>query len=243
MLRPMRLVTLLIAGILLGAPARAATTVIYLNRCAAGCTITPGFDDSRTDTSSIVSQTQVLSAFGHGDTSFASVLACVQSLFAPFDADVTDADPGSADHFEIDIAGTPQQLGLQAGVLDISPLTCSVVSNGMAFAFANTIGDDPQQICVAAAQTVGNLVGLEFVTPSCDVMGFSLTGCQPKGFLDEASQCGDTMPHACICGGTTQNSYQRLLATLPEPDGAAAGVAAVLGLAALVRRSAPGRGR
>ena len=65
-----------------------------------------GADDSRTDHSSIPSQTSSLSAFAYGDPSFASVLACVQSTFAPFDADVTEVDPGDSAHLEIAVAGT-----------------------------------------------------------------------------------------------------------------------------------------
>ena len=126
-------------------------------------------------------------------------------------------------------------------MLSVSPLTCAVIPNGLAFAFANAVGDEPQQICAAAAQTVGNLLGLEFVTSSCDVMSFSLGGCLPKSFLDEERTCGDTTAHPCVCGGATQNSYQHVLATLPEPDGGlAAGAVAV---AAVGARAAPALSR
>ena len=52
------------------ATARAASPVLFLDRCAAGCAYGPGSDDSRTNTSSLSSGTSTLSAFAHGDASF-----------------------------------------------------------------------------------------------------------------------------------------------------------------------------
>jgi len=227
-----------VAASVLCTGAARATTTVYLNRCAEGCVFAPGPDDSRTDHSSIVSATSSLSAFAHGDPSFAAVVACVQTELAPFDVEVTTVDPGDAPHFEIAVAGTPQQLGLPSGVEAVSPLTCALVPNGIAFSFANQIGDQPQRICATAAQTVGNLVGLEFVTTCGDAMAFDVSTCLPKAFLDEDAPCGTTAPSACICGGTTQNSYQQMLATLPEPAGAAGAGVALLALAAVARRRA-----
>jgi hypothetical protein len=221
---------------LLSAGAAGSSTTVYLNRCAGDCTFTPGPDDSRTNHSSIVSGTSNVSAFAHGDASFDAVVACVAAELAPFDVEVTTVDPGDTPHFEVAVAGTPQQIGVSAGVPAISPFTCSFVPNGIAFSFANEIGDLPQRICATAAQTVGNLVGLEFVTTCGDAMAFDYTSCLPKSFLDEEAPCGTNAPAACNCGGTTQNSYQRMLATLPEPGGAASAGVALLSLVALARR-------
>jgi hypothetical protein len=228
-------VFLAFVSLLMAGAAQSATTV-YLNRCAGGCTFTPGFDDSRTNQSSILSATSNLTAFAHGDPAFASVVACVETELAAFDVEVTTVDPGDAPHFEIAVAGTPQQVGLPAGVVAVAPLTCALVPNGIAFSFANLIGNEPAQICATAAQTVGNLVGLEFVTTCSDAMAFDFSICLPKSFLDEDAPCGTTAPAACSCGGTTQNSYQRMLATLPEPGGAAGAGIALIVLAALRRR-------
>lgn len=65
-----------------------------------------------------------------------------------------------------------------------------------------------------------------------------LPGSLPKQFLDESASCGESTPCACRCEGTTQNSHQHLLATLPEPAAFAAGAAALLALAT-VERGAP----
>ena len=232
-------VAVALAGVLLAESAHAAAPVIFLDRCEGGCTYHPGFDDSRTNTSSIVTQTSQLSAFQYGDPSFAAVLACVRQTFAPFAVEVTDVDPGSADHYEIAVAGTSQEIGGIAGNTAVAPFVCGGTSNGIAFAFANTIGDAPDAICWAAAQGAGFLLGLDAVYACGDVMTF-LPGCLPKSFLDADSQCGTNAPQPCLCGGTTQNSYQKLLALLPEPERTGSAAAVLLGVA-LARRLRPGR--
>lgn len=222
----------------LATTAWAAPPLLFLGRCADGCTYTPGADDSRTNASSIPNGSSTLAAFAHGDASFDAVVACVRATFAPFAIDVTDVDPGGDDHFEIAIAGTSQQLGLPAGIANVSPVTClngGVVENGPAFAFANAIGDVPLEICWNAAQAAGTLLGLDRELLAGDVMT-ALAGSLPKAFLDEAALCGESQPRECFCGGTTQNSHQRLLTTLPEPGSSAAGLAAAAGLGYLARR-------
>jgi hypothetical protein len=226
--------TLLVA---LAATARAGSPVLFLDRCAAGCNYTPGFDDSRTNTSSLPSGSSTLSAFAHGDASFDAIVACVRDTFAPFAIEVTDVDPGGADHFEVAVAGTPQQLGLLVGVLNVSPTTCQndgVIANGLAFAFANTLGDVPLEICWNAAQAAGALLGLDHEILAGDVMTY-LAGSLPKTFLDETAPCGEFQARDCLCGGTTQNSHQRLLATLPEPGAAAGSIVALVALAVRAR--------
>jgi hypothetical protein len=215
----------------------AASPVLFLDRCADGCAYTPGFDDSRTNASSIPNSGSTLSGFAHGDSSFDAVVACVRDAFAPFAIDVTTVDPGGADHFEIAVAGMSQQLGLPAGIANVSPVTCQnggVIANGPAFAFANTIGNEPLEICWNAAQAAGTLLGLDREVLAGDVMTV-LPGSLPKAFLDEAAQCGETQARPCLCGGTTQNSHQRLLTTLPAPGSAAGGLIAVAALAVRAR--------
>jgi len=221
----------------LAARVEAAMPVLFLDRCAEGCSYTPGFDDSRTNTSTIPNSSSTLAAFAHGDTSFDAVVACVRDTFAAFAIEVTDVDPGGADHFEVAVAGTPQQLGLSAGIANVSPVTClndGVIANGVAFAFANTLGDLPLEICWNAAQAAGALLGLDHEVLAGDVMTY-LDGSLPKRFLDETAPCGETQARDCRCGGTTQNSHQRLLATLPETGSAAGGMAALVALAVRAR--------
>jgi len=222
----------------LAAGAAQATTTIFLDRCAETCTFMPGFDDSRTDTSSLVTAMRVLSAFPYGDGSWDAVVACVRDAFAPFDAQVTDVDPSSAPHLEIAVAGTSLQLGLSSGLLNVSPTTCDgdrVVDDGIGFAFATTLGDAPLDICWNAAQAAGALLGLDHEVLAGDVMTY-LPGSLPKSFVDQDASCGEFAPRDCQCGGTTQNSHQQLVTTVPEPG--VLGGAAALAALALRRRAA-----
>lgn len=235
----MRLHGIVTLILLLASLPAAAATSIFLDRCAESCSYTPGFDDSRADTSSIVSGASVISAFEHGDASWNAVVACVRDAFAPFDAVVTDVDPGAAEHLEIAVGGLSQQIGLPAGVGNVAPVTCTgdrVVANGIGFAFANGLGDVPLEICWNAAQAAGSLLGLDVVLLAGDVMTY-LPGPLPKQFLDETASCGESAPRACRCEGTTQNSYQHLLATQPESEAPAGGTAVLVALAAVRRRA------
>lgn len=232
-------VLLLVVTVLAGSASDArAERTLFLDRCAGDCTYTPGFDDSSTNQSSVVSGTSTLSGFAFGDPSWNAVVACVRDAFAPFAITVTDVDPGPLVHLEVAIGGAPQQLGLPAGIVEISPVTCTgdrVVEAGIAFAFAQEIGDIPLEVCWNAARAAGSLLGLDHELLAGDVMTY-LVDPLPKTFLDETAPCGEFTPRTCQCGGTTQNSHQQLLALLPEPGTAAAGAAATTALAALARR-------
>lgn len=235
-----RLVSIAVLAVALASSgAVRAERILFLDRCTGGCQFTPGFDDSRVNVSSVVSQTSTLAGFSYGDTSWAALVDCVRSTFAPFAIRVTEDDPGTLEHLEIAIGGTPQQLGLQMGIENVSPITCEgdrVVANGIGFTFAEVLGDAPLELCRNAAQAAGSLLGLDHELLAGDVMTY-LTGPLPKIFLDEVADCGEFTPRTCQCGGaTTQNSYQHLLALLPEPGAAAEGAVAAAALAALARR-------
>jgi len=222
-------VGLALLALLVATSVQAQQRVLFLDRCSETCLYTPGFNDSRANHSSIVNQASVLASFAHGDPSWNTVVACVRDSFAPFAITVTDVDPGSAEHLEVAVAGAPQQIGISAGVHSVSPFTCDgerVVENGIGFAFANAVGDAPLEICWNAAQAAGVLLGLDHELLATDVMTY-LTGPLPKAFVDEAASCGESTPRTCTCGGTTQNSYQQLLTTLPEAGAVASGLAAI----------------
>jgi len=186
-----------------GAPA-SATGILFLDRCVAGCTYHQGFDDSRTNSSSIISGTRILSAFSHGDAAWAEHLACVEASYAPYGITVTDVDPGAVAHFEVGVAGTPTQLGFSSGTGGVSPFTCGVINNGLAFSFANIYGN-MKELCWTTAQESAHLFGLDHEFLARDPMTY-LTGCLEKRFAPEDAQCGEFVPRTCACGGTVQNS-------------------------------------
>ena len=164
-------------------PGRAATTV-YLNRCVGNCEFTGGPDNSVTNFSSVLIGAHTLLAFAHGDAAFAAVVACTMDLLRPFDIVVTTTDPSPAAHTELVIAGTPTQAGLNPGITAIAPANCAFVPNAPAFAFANSIGNDVNAICWAAASQLGSLAGLEPLFNCADVMT-TLPACGPRSYRNE----------------------------------------------------------
>jgi hypothetical protein len=206
----------LAASLALALPAR-ATTTLYLNRN--GGTYTPGANDSRANTSSVVSSTTVVPAFACGTPAWNEVVACVSGLFSPFDVQVTDVDPGAVPHVELAVGGLPQDVGLPSGVEGVAPFTCAVVPNAIGFVFSAQVGcASPKELCWVAAQQAGTTFGLDHAYLCQDPMT-DLTGCGDKSFQDAAAACGELSARACTCGGSTQNSFQRLLTVLgPRPQ-------------------------
>jgi uncharacterized protein (TIGR03382 family) len=180
--------------------ASAPYNTIFLNRCAAGCTVTgPGSTDSRIDKSEIVSGSHVLTKFTYGDATWTSLVACVRDVFSPFNVQVTDVDPGSASHFEIMIGGNPQDLGFGANVGGVSPNGCgdTYIPNALVFDFADVWSSSSttcgaaclEDMCATAAQEIGHSFGMDHSHNSADPMTyFNFVG--RKYFQNLADQCG-----------------------------------------------------
>lgn len=194
--------------IALTATSVAASGLIYVNRCAAGCTVTPGFDNAITGTSSIPSNVSNLSAFAHGDAVFSDTVSCLRSLFARYDVDVILSNPGAVARREIMIAGNATQLSASlAGAPGVAPHYGMITDNAIAFAFANDIGADPDKLCWVAAAQLGFLYGLEYDVYCPDIVTYG-TGCGLKTFADFDAPCGTNAELATcpISGQPTQNS-------------------------------------
>jgi uncharacterized protein (TIGR03382 family) len=202
-----------------GAP-RAFTTVsrvIYLNPCLPnGCTVTPGADDSRTDKSSIPSQQALLTAWPHGQAAWNNLVQCVRDMYAPFNVEVTDVDPGTADHFEVMMAGNANVLGVPGagGVAPFIPCDGQLEDNVISFVFAADINNQ-DFLCWAAAQESAHVFGLDHELNAKDPMTYLTPPIKKEGFQNTASPCGEDegQPRECWCGGTKQNSYQYLMDT------------------------------
>jgi hypothetical protein len=190
---------------LASAPA-AATTLVYVNRCAGGCTFSEGPNDSVANTSPIVDGSGVLSAFAHGDAVFAATVDCIASGLSRYDVQVVSADPSPTPHSEIVMAGLSQQIGLPTGVWAVAPSTCSYVPDAPAFVFANAMPADAQRLCWIGMQQLGFMAGLEHLFYCPDVMS-TIEGCSDRSFQDRDSACGTTSPMPCQCGGTSRNSH------------------------------------
>jgi hypothetical protein len=206
------------SGTLIPAPLERVSTshdsapkLLYLNRCADGCTVEPGFEDSRTDHSSIIDSTIELSPFNKSNADWERIVGCVRRLYAPFEIEVTSEDPGDEPHFEAIVAGYPSEAGFpQAG--GVSPFTCGVIENAITYTFAN-IYSGPTEICNVVGQESAHAMGLDHELLACDPLTY-LRGCLDKSFQNEDARCGEDDPRPCSCGGTTQNTYQHLLSIL-----------------------------
>jgi len=234
-----RLVTVDVPNLPKPEAAQAPYNTIFLNRCANGCTIHSGTPNSINDTWSI-GGTKTLSKFTYGDATWNQVVACVRDTFVSFNVNVTDVDPGSANHFEIMIAGQATEV-LGAGganVGGISPNGCgqSYIPNSLVFDFADVWSSSSttcdasclEEICSTAAQEIGHSFGMDHSTNSKDPMTYyQFTG--RRYFQDEADTCGsdcmsgtgpmgnacsgtNNQTHTCCVNeGTTQNSFQTIL--------------------------------
>jgi hypothetical protein len=183
--------------------------IIYLNRCAAGCTITPGDDDSRVNTSSIIDRTIRVSAFDKGDAEWQEVVRCVQRVYQPFNIRVVDQDPGAVPHHEAIVAGEPVESGFPEEYGGVAPSACTEIPNSITYSFAN-VWYSALDICETVAQETAHAFGLDHAMLCDDPMSY-LAPCGPRSFQDEEADCGEKSARDCWCGGTTQNSFRWIL--------------------------------
>ncbi len=207
-------------------PAEAGTEIskiIFLNRCRGGCTISPGGNDARTQKSNIVTKTVTLSEFAYDDATWNAVVNCVKELYAPFDVEITDVNPGSeVFHHEDIVAGTAAEAGLPSNVGGIAPLAgdCRAINNVISFDFANQTGGNVEEMCWTAAQETAHAFGLDHEFHCSDPMTY-IPGCTRKYFRDDSLDCGTSGAVACICGGSKQNSHRKLMTVFGPGPGAA----------------------
>jgi uncharacterized protein (TIGR03382 family) len=186
--------------------------ILFLNRCASGCVITPGFDDSRQNQSSILDTTAQFDAYPYGDDSWDRLVSCVESLYAPFDIQVTDTDPGDLPHFEAIVAGLPTDAGFSPNVGGVAPFACGVIDNSITYTFAASLGNKPLRACEIVAQETAHGFGLDHEVLCEDPMTY-LSGCGRKCFQNTDAECGELGARDCYCGGDTQNSWEYLAET------------------------------
>jgi MYXO-CTERM domain-containing protein len=200
--------------------------VLFLDRCANNCTVLNTANDATTNNSTIPmgKTTYSLSAFAFGDTEWAAVVKCVKDVYSPYNVEVTDVKPDASTLYDKTfVAGLPQEIGQPPDVLGIAPLAmnCSVLSNNVAFAFANqhTPTDRVNNICWTVAQESAHMYGLDHefqFTPDAasacnDPMTYRNDCGGEKFFRDRAAQCGENAVRDCKCKRATQNSDAILL--------------------------------
>jgi hypothetical protein len=196
----------------------AGPDLLYLNRCAGGCTATAGRDDAVTDHSSILGRDGVpatvsLAPFMWDEATWNGVVQCVTATYAIYGVEVV-TDPPAGPHVEVMVAGTAAALGLQGNTLGIAPLTndCSAQGSAIAYAFANAHLSGPDlvnELCATVAHEAGHIYGLDHEFECKDPMTY-LTGCGIKVFLNRTVPCGEfDAPRTCKCG-EKQSSHRKL---------------------------------
>ncbi len=182
--------------------------VLYLNDCMPnGCTVNPGNDDSRTNSSSIAQNIRHLNAFPYGY--WDQLVDCVTDTFAPFQIQITTQDPGNTPHFEVMIGGTAVALDPELqGAGGVAPfIDCSTTQdNVISFVFAEEV-NDLEFLCGAVAQEAGHVWGMDHELDAADPMTYLDLGSR-KSFQNSDAQCGEDSPRECFCGGPTQNSVR-----------------------------------
>jgi len=195
--------------------------LLYLNACRPnGCAVTVGSsDDSRTDRSAIVPHGGTLAALS-ASVNFDAVKQCIATAMAPFNVQVTDVDPGTADHFEIMIAGTASQVGFDPSFLGVAQYLCggtpgqcsgTYIPNALSFAFGNSSGlpqgpnDKVTYLCGTALQETAHGWTLDHATATSDPMTYN-NYTTPLSFRDNAP-CGSDCIYTCPGGSGTCNAF------------------------------------
>lgn len=197
-----------------GARSHGGGHILFLNRCAGGQTFSPGGDNSRTNRSGVVAQSTGspvnFPAYPYGDSSWNQVVAHVQDIMSPFNISVTDVDPGNTPHHEAVICGSPGLLGMDSNVGGVALFGCSVLENSVTFTFPTVWGNSPRSIAETVGQEAAHAWGLDHEYECKDPMTY-LFGCGNKSFQNEYISCGEYSARSCYCGGSTQNSYQKIM--------------------------------
>lgn len=199
------------------ASAIARSRTLYLNR--GGAMLSPGNNNSQTQTSSIVNKVTQVSGWNATPDQWAATLACMHEIWAPFDVAITDVAPGNVPHIEALFGGSPAEVGLPDNVGGISPFTsdCSVIENSIVFAFTDNLPKQPRIICEIMSQEIAHSFGLDHEMLASDPMTY-LPYSGPRSFKDEDAACGEKSARACGVSGKTcrpsQNSYQLLMSRL-----------------------------
>lgn len=194
-----------------------ARRTLFLNRH--GGTYRPGYDNSSANTSSIPGFTARVPAYEGTDAEWRQLLDCVKALYAPFNIEVTDVDPGDVPHVESVMGGGPGDVGMGSGVGGVAPMNgdCSPVERAVVYVFTRVFRS-VQTECEVAGQESAHAYGLDHELDCRDPMTY-LSDCGPKSFQDRAVNCGEYSSRSCMCGGRTQNSHQLLLTLLGANEG------------------------
>ncbi|MDB4954324.1 MAG: Flagellar hook-length control protein FliK [Myxococcales bacterium] len=205
-----------------GAPVLAPANVshvIYLNNCQPnGCSLSPGYDDSTTNHSSIPNGSAVVQAYSGSAANWAAIVSCVQHSYAPFNVQIVTTKPTTGNYHMAIVAGRAANVGEQQGVLGVSPFSCGYIPNSISFTFANEEPTNILDLCWTVAQETAHSWGLDHKFDNRDPMTYLQTGPAMKTFQNQAGACGEYNARTCSCtyagtGNQQMNSYALIMAT------------------------------
>jgi uncharacterized protein (TIGR03382 family) len=191
----------------------AQSRVLYLN--PDGAILVPGFNDARTDTSSVVTEPTEILGWDIDVDTWNETVACVRDIYSRFDVTVTDEDPGDVPHIEALFGGHPADVGLPDNVAGVSPFTedCSIIENSIVFTFTDVLPDDPRVMCEVMAQEIAHSFGLDHEMLASDPMTY-LDYAGPRAFQDEMVPCGEFDDRMCGINGSVCRERQNSVAML-----------------------------
>jgi uncharacterized protein (TIGR03382 family) len=204
---------------------RAESRTIYLNR--EGVLLRPGDNDSSLDTSSVVTEPTVITAWDIDDGTWQDTVECVRDMYSRFDVTVTDEDPGATPHIEAVFGGHPNDVGLPDNVAGVSPFTsdCAIIERSIVFTFTDVIEDDAQVMCEIMAQEIAHSFGLDHELLPEDPMTY-LTYFGNRSFQNEMASCGEYGERMCGIQGSICRAQQNSVALLTQRLGASPNAAA-----------------
>ncbi len=194
---------------------RALSRVVYLNKN--GVTVNPGDNDARANRSTIATQQTQIPAWNVSATTWTATVACMRELFAPWDVQIVDLDPGNVPHIEAVFGGSPAMLGMDANTAGVSPFTtdCSVIENAMVYTFTSVIPQDARLACEIMAQEVAHAYGLDHELLASDPMTY-LNYDGDRSFKNVTASCGEDRARACGINGSTCRQNQNSVTLLTE---------------------------
>jgi uncharacterized protein (TIGR03382 family) len=195
--------------------ALALSRTIYLNYN--GVTLTPGNNDARTNRSTIANAQVTIPAWNASATVKTATTQCIRELFAAFDVNVVDTDPGNVPHIEAVFGGSPTALGLPNNVAGVSPFTtdCSIIENSIVFTFSGILPADARLNCEIQAQEIAHSYGLDHELLASDPMTY-LNYNGNRSFKNQTAQCGEDVARQCGINGSVCRPNQNSVALLTE---------------------------
>lgn len=199
-----------------GTSALADSRIIYLNR--SGVTVKHGsVTDSRIQQSTLPPADVTIPPWNATPALWSATVACVRDMFAPFEVQVVESDPGNVPHMEGVFGGTAQPFGAPLNTIALAShkSDCGVIENSIVFVFTDSIKQDAQFACELVAQALGHSYGLNRELLASDTMS-TLPTTGPRTFQDQSAACGDTTPQPCC--GADQNSFAFLTERIGNSD-------------------------